>query len=77
MPGPDRSARCSVALPISAAVGMIPAAAMKKIRVGAAWAISRTTARGMNGTSRNGQPSGLVRNLRIGARPLPLIDGSP
>ena len=52
MPGPERSARCSVAWPIRAAVGMIAAAATKKISVGAACANSSTTASGMNGTSR-------------------------
>ena len=36
MPGPERSASSSVARPISAAVGMIPIAATKKITVGEA-----------------------------------------
>ncbi len=36
MPGPERAASSSVARPISAAVGMIPAAAQKKITVGEA-----------------------------------------
>jgi hypothetical protein len=49
---------------------MIPAAAMKKIRVGAACPISRATASGMNGTSRYGQPSALKKKRRMEEDPL-------
>ncbi len=52
IPGPERDASSSVAMPINAAVGMIPSAAVKKIRVGAAPARSSATAIGMNGASR-------------------------
>ena len=52
MPGPERSASSSVARPISAAVGMIPIAATKKITVGEAPITSKRIASGMNGTSR-------------------------
>ena len=52
MPGPARSASSSVALPISAAVGMMPIAATRKIAEAEAPTISKITASGMNGTSR-------------------------
>ena len=52
IPGPDLAATSSVALPISAAVGITPSAAEKKISPAAACASSRATAAGMNGTSR-------------------------
>ena len=61
IPGPDLAASSSVARPISAAVGTIPAAAIAKISVGAAWASSSTTASGMNGVSRYGHPCALNR----------------
>ncbi len=44
IPGPDRAASSSVARPMSAAVGMIPSAAVMKITVGEAWASSSPTA---------------------------------
>ena len=47
MPGPARAARCSVASPISAAVGMTPSAAARKMITGDAPAISSATAAGM------------------------------
>ena len=50
IPGPERAASSSVAWPISAAVGMIPSAAVKKITVADAWASSSAIASGMNGT---------------------------
>ena len=40
MPGPDLAATSSVARPISAAVGITPSAAAKKISPAAAWASS-------------------------------------
>ena len=57
IPGPDRAASSSVARPISAAVGMIPAAAQKKMTVASAWKTnsSRTASR-MKGVRRYGQP---------------------
>ena len=61
IPGPDLAASSSVARPISAAVGMIPSAATKKITAGSACASSRTIASGMNGASRYGQPWALSR----------------
>ena len=61
MPGPERAASSSVALPISAAVGITPAAEVKKIRPAAAPARSSAIAIGMNGTSRYGHPSPLSR----------------
>ena len=61
MPGPDLAASSSVARPISAAVGTIPAAATKKISTGSAWASSSTTASGMNGVSRYGHPWALIK----------------
>jgi hypothetical protein len=64
MPGPERADSSSVDRPIRAAVGMTPRAAVKKIGVAPAWNSSRPMARGMNGTSRYGQPSPLSRNRR-------------
>ena len=52
MPGPARSASSSVARPISAAVGITPAAEVKKIATGLAPITSSTIAIGMKGTSR-------------------------
>src|SRR4051794_40467850 len=57
MPGPERAASSSVALPISAAVGMTPSAEAPKMTDAEAPAISSTIASGMNGTSRYGHPS--------------------
>ncbi len=61
IPGPDRAASSSVARPMSAAVGTIPSAAVKKITVADACATSRTIASGMNGTSMYGQPCAVSR----------------
>ena len=47
MPGPVLAAMCSVASPITAAVGITPSAAAPKISTGAACASSSTTATGM------------------------------
>ena len=47
MPGPDWAASSSVALPISAAVGITPSAAAENTSSGSAWAISSPTAIGM------------------------------
>src|SRR3954451_823122 len=55
MPGPERAASSSVARLISAAVGMIPSAAVKKTATGLAPAMSSASAIGMNGTRRYGQ----------------------
>src|SRR4051794_13699907 len=68
IPGPERAASSSVARPMSAAVGITPAADAKKISVGLACATSSTTAIGMNGTRRYGHPWPEVRKLprRIG-----------
>ena len=52
MPGPERIASCSVAWPISAAVGITPSAEQTKITVASACASSSAIAIGMNGTSR-------------------------
>ena len=52
IPGPDREASSSVALPISAAVGMIPSAEVKNTSSSLAFATSSTIAIAMNGTSR-------------------------
>src|SRR4051794_30529614 len=65
IPGPDWLASSSVALPISAAVGMTPSADVAKISVGDAPARSSTIAIGMNGTRAYGQPSPLMRNRLI------------
>jgi hypothetical protein len=46
-PGPVLAARCSVDSPISAAVGITPRAAARKISVGEACPSSRPTAIGM------------------------------
>ena len=46
-PGPVLAARCSVDSPISAAVGITPSAAARKISVGEACASSSPTATGM------------------------------
>ena len=62
MPGPERAASWSVALPMSAAVGMTPSAEAAKMIVASACVSSSTIAIGMNGTSRYGQPSPLRRN---------------
>ncbi len=64
MPGPERAASSSVARPISAAVGMTPAAEVRKITVADACISSRTIAIGMKGTSRYGQPVPLRRKRR-------------
>lgn len=56
IPGPNRAASSSVARPISAAVGMIPSAAAKKINVAELCASSSAIATAMNGTSRYGHP---------------------
>ena len=68
IPGPERAASSSVARPISAAVGMIPSAATKKIRPAEAPAISSAIAIGMNGTSRYGQPCGPRMKAQIRPR---------
>ena len=47
MPGPVRSASSSVAVPISAAVGITPSAAAEKTSTGEACASSSATAAGM------------------------------
>ena len=52
IPGPERAANSSVARPMSAAVGMIPSAAAKKITVAEACASSSAIAAAINGTSR-------------------------
>jgi hypothetical protein len=52
IPGPERAASSSVARPMSAAVGMTPAAAAKKMIGAAAWTTSSATATGISGTSR-------------------------
>ena len=52
MPGPERIASCSVACPISAAVGITPSAEQTKITLAEAWASSSAMAIGMNGTRR-------------------------
>ena len=52
MPGPERIASCSVAWPISAAVGITPSAEQTKITVASACASSRAIAIGMKGTRR-------------------------
>jgi hypothetical protein len=59
MPGPERAASSSVALPIRAAVGTIPSAAAMKMAVALACPSSSTIAAGISGTSRYGQPSAL------------------
>jgi hypothetical protein len=59
MPGPDRAASSSVARPMSAAVGITPAADAKNTTPAPAFPRSRAIASGMNGTSRYGQPSPL------------------
>ena len=64
MPGPERCASSSVALPISAAVGMTPSADDVKTSAAPAWARSRAMAIGMNGTRRYGHPSPLIRKRR-------------
>jgi hypothetical protein len=63
MPGPDRAASSSVARPISAAVGITPSADARNTQVAPAWVNSSTTATGINGTSRYGQPSPLNRKV--------------
>ena len=68
MPGPERCASSSVARPMSAAVGMTPAAAAPKISAASAWPNSSTTAIGMNGTSRYGQPEPDRRNGALWSR---------
>ena len=47
MPGPLRAASCSVASPMSAAVGMTASAAAEKMNAGVACAASSTIATGM------------------------------
>ena len=47
MPGPERAASCSVASPITAAVGITPRAALKKMSADDAFARSRAIAIGM------------------------------
>ena len=51
MPGPARSARCSVASPMSAAVGITPIAETAKISAAPACTSSSATATGMKGSS--------------------------
>ena len=51
MPGPARSARCSVASPMSAAVGITPIADVEKISAGLACSSSSAIASGMKGSS--------------------------
>src|SRR3954451_7798603 len=63
-PGPERAASSSVALPMSAAVGMTPSADVVKISAALACATSRAIATGMNGTRRYGHPSPLRRKRR-------------
>ncbi len=67
MPGPARAASSSVALPISAAVGITPSVEVKNVGTAPTCANSNTTAIGMNGTSRYGQPSPERTNRRIEA----------
>jgi hypothetical protein len=71
IPGPDLAATSSVARPMSAAVGITPAAAAKKMRLADAWVSSRTIASGMAGTSRYGQPCALRRKLQLSRGPCP------
>jgi hypothetical protein len=52
MPGPERCASSSVALPMSAAVGTTPSTEAPKTAGAGASAASSTMASGMNGTSR-------------------------
>ncbi len=52
MPGPERAATSSVALPIRAAVGITPSAAEKKTRPAPASISLRAIAIGMNGARR-------------------------
>jgi hypothetical protein len=54
IPGPERAASSSVALPISAAVGMIPSAEVAKTSTAEAPARSSPTAIGISGVSRYG-----------------------
>jgi hypothetical protein len=61
IPGPDRAASSSVARPISAAVGITPSAEARNTQVAPAWMNSSTTATGISGTSRYGQPSPVSR----------------
>src|SRR3954447_3886357 len=63
-PGPERAASSSVALPISAAVGITPSAEVVKISAALACARSRAIAMGMKGTRRYGHPSPLRRKRR-------------
>ena len=58
IPGPDRAASSSVALPISAAVGMIPRAEEKKTSASLACATSSTIAIAMNGPAGKAIPGG-------------------
>src|SRR4051812_34535112 len=76
IPGPERAASSSVALPISAAVGMTPSAEAEKISVALTCASSSATAIGMNGTRRYGHPWPEVRKLprRIGCGSLRGVD---
>src|SRR3978361_1027803 len=64
IPGPERLASSSVALPISAAVGITPSADDAKMSPAPAWARSSAIAIGMNGTRRYGHPSPLNRKRR-------------
>src|SRR5213080_2334915 len=57
IPGPERAASSSVALPISAAVGITPRADVPKTTDADAPARSSAIAIGMKGTRRYGQPS--------------------
>ena len=61
IPGPDRAASSSVARPINAAVGITPSAEARNTHVAPAWVNSSTTATGINGTSRYGHPSPVIR----------------
>src|SRR3954449_499615 len=67
MPGPARAASSSVARPMRAAVGITPRVDVKNVGTAPTCANSKTTAIGMNGTSRYGQPSLENRKRRMEA----------
>ncbi len=73
IPGPERVASSSVARPMSAAVGMIPSAAVKKITSAETLARSSPTASGMKGTNRYGQPCAVRRKRAPRTRFDPLL----
>ena len=64
IPGPDCAATSSVALPISAAVGITPRAAEKKTSPAPRADQLNTIAMGMKGASRYGHPVGVLRKRR-------------